>query len=261
MTDSLQRQFVQSDFWQAASGLPKGVFAGQTLSIVDPTQPIVEPYLQQNLALHVGDDATQVQKNRTRLLQQLQSYGATQLIWLNQTHSRIAHEITDKIQLELLDGDGLVTEQKGIGLVMMTADCLPIVVSNQTGSEVACIHAGWRGLADGIIEATVAKMKTQPSYAWIGAAISQPNFEVGAEVKAHFEGISAAFTEDFIAKDNGKYLGDLYAIATKKLTALGVQQVSGADRCSYEEVDKFYSFRRHSQTGRMATFVFISSNC
>lgn len=253
--------FNQSNFWCAATGMPKGVFAGQTVSIVDVTQPIVEPYLQQNLALHVKDNAAQVQHNRAQLLQQLQPYGAKQLSWLNQTHSTTVYVVDDVPRLQLQDGDGLVTQQQGIGLVMMTADCLPIVVSNAAGTEVACIHAGWRGLVDGVIEATINTMQSQPSVAWIGAAISQANFEVGAEVKARFENISPSFAEDFIAKPNDKYLADLYAIATKKLNALGVQQVTGADRCSYAETDKFYSYRRHPQTGRMATFVFISASC
>lgn len=260
MTDVLQAQFEQSNFWYAATGMPKGIFAGQTVSIVDNQAPVIEPYLQQNLALHVQDDAARVQQNRAQLLQQLQRYGAKQLSWLNQTHSTTVYTVDAVPQLQLQDGDGLVTQHKGIGLVMMTADCLPIVVSNAEGTEVACLHAGWRGLADGIIEATLAKMQSQASFAWIGAAISQPNFEVGTEVKARFESLSAEFSEDFIAKPNGKFLADLYAIATKKLKALGVQHVTGADRCSYAEKDKFYSYRRHVQTGRMATFVFISAN-
>ena len=253
--------FNQSRFWHAAIGMPKGIFAGQTLSIVDSEDVHELPFLQQNLALHVGDDSQHVQQNRSHLLQALKPFGVNRLVWLNQTHSTIAHVVEQTPVLTLKDGDGLVTSQKGIGLVMMTADCLPIVVSNDDGSEVACIHAGWRGLADGIIEATVAKMNTQPSHAWIGAAISQKNFEVGPEVKARFVELNAEFANAFIEKDNGKYLADLYKLATLKLKALGVEQVTGADQCSYDDAEKFYSYRRAATTGRMATFVFISANC
>lgn len=253
--------FHQSKLWHAASGMPKGIFAGQTVSIVDPQQAQQLPYLQQNLALHVGDDAQQVQANRARLLQVLKPYGVSRLCWLNQTHSTTAYVVDQAPTLSLRDGDGLLTSEKGVGLVMMTADCLPIVVADADGKEVACIHAGWRGLADGVIEATLAKMKTQPTIAWIGVAISQKNFEVGAEVKARFGALDEAFNDAFIAKDNGKYHADLYAIATQKLLALGVITVTGADQCSYEDSARFYSYRRNSQTGRMATFVFISANC
>ncbi|KAA8732818.1 peptidoglycan editing factor PgeF [Acinetobacter qingfengensis] len=245
--------------WHQAQGLPKDIFAGQTLAIIDSEQTQQQPYLQFNLGLHVGDSASQVQKRRIALLKALQPYGVTRLQWLNQTHSTTAYLVDDQIEATLLDGDGLVTQQKGVALMMMTADCLPIVVSNAQGTEIACLHAGWRGLANGIIEATLAKMQTQPVYAWIGAAISQANFEVGAEVKAAFVSQNSDFENDFIARQNGKYLADLYAIATKKLQALGITSVTGGDRCSYAETDSFYSYRRQAKTGRMATFIFISA--
>lgn len=254
-------EFAQSQFWHAASGMPKAVFAGQSVSVVDKHQPRHLPYLQQNLALHVADDAQAVQLNRMQLLTQLKPFGAQRLSWLNQTHSTDVYVETAVPTLTLRDGDGLVTTEQGVALVMMTADCLPIVVSNEQGTEVACLHAGWRGLANGVVEATIAQMQSKASYAWIGAAISQENFEVGAEVKAQFEQLSADFADDFKAKSNGKYLADLYAIATKKLQALGVGQVFGADLCSYADQERFYSYRRNAQTGRMATFVFISASC
>lgn len=252
--------FFESAFWHASHCMPKGVFAAQTFSIIDQQKPIIEPYLQQNLALHVGDKTKQVQSNRIHLLEQLQAYGVNRLVWLNQTHSTTVYRENAEPSLRLRDGDGLVTQEKGVALVMMTADCLPIVISNQDGTEIACLHAGWRGLADGIIESTVSKMQTPGFSAWIGAAISQQNFEVGAEVKAKFEAINADYANDFLPKQNGKFLADLYSIAIKKLNALGVKAVSGADRCSYAEKQYFYSYRRQAHTGRMATFVFISAN-
>ncbi|MFC3902816.1 conserved hypothetical protein [Acinetobacter marinus] len=246
-----------TNLWLTAEGLPSNVYAGQTLSIINASMDQVQPYLQFNLALHVGDDAAQVQQNRHHLLSALAPLGATTLHWLSQTHSIIAHRIDANITPQLLEGDGLVTSEHGAVLMMMTADCLPIVLSNADGTEVACLHAGWRGLANGIIEATVKKMKSQPTHAWMGAAISQQHFEVGAEVKATFVQENADFENDFLAQADGKFLADLYNIARKKLNALGVDNVSGGTQCTYAEVDKFYSYRRQSITGRMATFIFI----
>lgn len=257
-----EEKMTDSNLWLTAKGLPNNVYAGQTVSVIDPLTNNVSPYLhpsylQQNLALHVGDDARQVQRNRFHLLNALQSFGATQLHWLSQTHSTIAHRVDSVINLQLLEGDGLVTSEQGVALMMMTADCLPIVLSNADGTEVACLHAGWRGLANGIVETTVKQMKSQPSFAWMGAAISQQHFEVGAEVKATFVQENADFETDFISQSNGKFLADLYSIARKKLTVLGVKKVSGGEHCTFAEADKFYSYRRNSMTGRMATFIFI----
>ncbi|OUY05740.1 peptidoglycan editing factor PgeF [Acinetobacter populi] len=260
----IDSDFFQSQYWQAATGLPDHIYAGQTLAIVEKIQnssqaSVVQDFGQQNLGLHVGDVAEAVQHRRIALLKHLQPFGAKRLQWLNQTHSTTAYIVDDRPVLTLLDGDGLVTQSKGVALMMMTADCLPIVVSNAQGTEIACLHAGWRGLANGIIESTLGKMQTQPAYAWIGAAISQPNFEVGAEVKAAFVDQNSDFEADFLARENGKYLADLYGIARKKLKALGIGSVTGGDRCSYAEDQYFYSYRRHAQTGRMATFIFISA--
>lgn len=253
--------FQHAPYWQAAIGLPIQVFAGQTFAMVDKDQEIDvqgEIFGQQNFGLHVGDDAQVVQQKRMQLLQRLQPFGATRLQWLNQTHSTTAYIVDAVPNVQLQDGDGLVTQQQGVALMMMTADCLPIVMSNANGTEVACLHAGWRGLAQGIIEATIAKMQTQPIYAWMGAAISQAHFEVGAEVRAEFVAQNYDFSENFIARDNGKFLADLYGIARKKLQALGVVSITGGDRCSFAEAEQFYSYRRQAKTGRMATFVFIA---
>lgn len=256
--------FSQSQYWHTATGLPKTVYAGQTLAIVDESQSfIVENFLtgfgQQNFGLHVGDNAQLVQNNRMQLLQRLEPFGVKRLQWLNQTHSTTAYPVNDLVNVALLDGDGLVTKQAGVALMMMTADCLPIVVSNAHGDEVACLHAGWRGLANGIIERTIAKMQSPATTAWIGAAISQKHFEVGVDVRDTFIRLNSGYAEDFLDQGHEKYLGNLYSIATKKLKALGVHSVTGADQCSFSEEGRFYSYRRHAKTGRMATFIFITT--
>lgn len=143
--------------------------------------------------------------------------------------------------------------------MMMTADCLPVVLGNADGSEVANLHAGWRGLAGGIVENTIAEMRSKPTWAWLGAAISQPCFEVGAEVKdafcSKYAALATAFQE---AEQAGKYYADLYAIARFILNQHGVATVLGGDQCSYRQEQDYYSYRRHAKTGRMATFVFMS---
>jgi YfiH family protein len=142
--------------------------------------------------------------------------------------------------------------------MMMTADCLPVVLGNAEGTEVANLHAGWRGLANGIIENTVAQMQSQPEWAWLGAAISQPCFEVGAEVKAAFCEKYTELEFAFISgQTEGKYLADLYAIARFILNRLGVQNVLGGNQCSFQQTTDYFSYRRDSKTGRMATFVFM----
>jgi hypothetical protein len=158
-----------------------------------------------------------------------------------------------------LVGDGLVTQRKAHALMMMTADCLPVVMGNAKGTEVANLHAGWRGLAGGIVENTIAAMQTPPTWAWLGAAISQPCFEIGTEVKA-------AFCEKYPELDSafqpgvqtGKYYADLYAIARYILQQHGVNTVLGGDQCSYRQPEEYFSYRREPKTGRMATFVFMA---
>jgi YfiH family protein len=250
--------FTASRLWQPAQGLPAKVFAGQSFALIeDPPAVDNAPYLDFNLGLHVGDAVQAVQSRRMQLLSALQPFGAKRLAWLNQTHSCTAHQLGAALQPELQVGDGLITQQPGVVLMMMTADCLPIVLSNAEGSEVACVHAGWRGLANGVIEASVAKMHQPAAYAWIGTAISAAHFEVGPEVRAVFVDQDHDFINDFALHASGKYLADLYAIARKKLHKLGVGQVLCSRHCSYAE-PQFYSYRRQAITGRMATFVFIS---
>ena len=143
--------------------------------------------------------------------------------------------------------------------MMMTADCLPVVLGNADGSEVANLHAGWRGLAQGIVENTITAMQSQPTWAWLGAAISQPNFEIGTEVKlafcAKYPELETAFQD---SEKVGKFYADLYAIARYILKQQGVETVLGGDQCSYQQTDEYFSYRREAKTGRMATFVFMA---
>lgn len=245
---------------QFVEGLPKGVYVGQTRVHHTQTLATTNQALNGfNLALHVQDDAKRVQRHRMALLQDFASYGVNKVTWMNQTHSTICHTVNEQIPFEPLEGDGLVTQRQGHALMMMTADCLPVVLGNATGTEVANLHAGWRGLAGGIIENTIATMQSAPTWAWLGAAISQECFEIGAEVKLAFCSKYPALEDAFKAGEKAdKYYADLYAIARYILAQQGVQTILGGNQCSYRQEDEYFSYRRHAQTGRMATFVFMA---
>ncbi|RKG32765.1 peptidoglycan editing factor PgeF [Acinetobacter tianfuensis] len=245
---------------QFVQGLPKGVYAGQTRVQHEQALPAQNDALQGfNLALHVNDEASRVQRHRMALLQEFSSYGVDKITWMTQTHSTICHTMNAEMPFTAPEGDGLVTQRQGHALMMMTADCLPVVLGDAAGTEVANLHAGWRGLANGIIENTVAAMQNPPAWAWLGAAISQRCFEIGAEVKDAFCSKYPALESAFKAGEKeGKHYADLYAIARYILREQGVEVVTGGDQCSYSQPEAYFSYRRNAQTGRMATFVFIA---
>ncbi|MFZ3192622.1 MAG: peptidoglycan editing factor PgeF [Moraxellaceae bacterium] len=217
-----------------------------------------------NLALHVGDDARQVQAKRMQLLAALQPYGVERLVWLNQTHSTTVVTVDASLHADLVDADALISMQRGVGLVIMTADCLPVVLTDVTGQAVACLHAGWRGLVDGVIEKTVAQMQSQaqvkPTHAWLGAAIGATAFEVGAEVREQFVLHAVEAAAAFVLQANGQYLADLYQLARLRLHALGITTIQGGDQCTVGSPELFYSYRRDKVTGRMATVAFLPAN-
>lgn len=245
---------------QFVQGLPQGVFVGQTRVQHDQALPSATAELAGfNLALHVNDDPERVQRHRMALLQEFSEHGVNKITWMTQTHSTICRTINAEMPFDALEGDGLVTQIAGHALMMMTADCLPVALGNADGTEVANLHAGWRGLAGGIIENTIAEMQSPPAWAWLGAAICQDNFEIGAEVKQAFCSKYPELDSAFKAGlKEGKFYADLYAIARYILALHGVKTVLGGDQCSYQQPDDYYSYRRASKTGRMATFVFMA---
>ncbi|RJG39506.1 peptidoglycan editing factor PgeF [Motilimonas pumila] len=215
------------------------------------------PFQGLNLGLHVSDLPSDVQRNRSLLQQEL---GLTQpLAWLNQVHSNICIEITKPLK-QIPDVDGSWTRKTVLGCVVMTADCLPILFTDEQGSFVAAIHAGWRGLQSGIIEHTLTQINASPEQVlvWLGPAISQAAFQVGEEVKQAFEEHDADASQAFIADtEAGKWRADLYALAKMRLQRLGVTQVYGGDYCTFNEPERFYSYRRQSMTGRMASVIYL----
>ena len=245
---------------QFVQGLPKGIYVGQTQVHHEKTLATKTPELAGfNLALHVNDDSQRVQQHRMALLEEFSCYGVQKVTWMTQTHSTICHTINAEIPFNALEGDGLVTQTAGHALMMMTADCLPVVLGNAEGTEIANLHAGWRGLANGMIETTIEIMQSPPAWAWLGAAICQDSFEIGAEVKQAFctkyPELDRAFKVGIKAD---KFYADLYAIARYILALQGVKTVLGGDQCSYLQAKDYFSYRRAPKTGRMATFVFMA---
>ena len=216
------------------------------------------PFDTMNLGLHVGDESAAVIENRRRLmaLNALPTVPA----WLRQVHgTRIvpAEGIADSVP-----ADGCWTDAPGRSIAVMTADCLPVVLCDAAGSRVAVVHAGWRGLAAGVLEAALEVFAAgQPLHAWLGPAIGADAFEVGAEVRDTFvrrrAGHAAAFRPAAVA---GKYLCDLYALARDELTAYRWISVSGGEHCTFTERERFHSHRRDgTASGRMATVAWLAA--
>lgn len=188
--------------------------------------------------------------------------------WLRQVHGvRVAD--LDLQQPPEPEADAAVTSRRGVVCVVRTADCLPVLLAAADGSAVAAAHAGWRGLAAGVIEATVDALRARiapgtPVQAWLGPAIGPAHFEVGREVREAFLARDAGCGGGFAAGSPGRWMCDLYALARRRLAALGIAQVSGGGLCTYADEARFHSYRRDVQhrgldaTGRMASFVWLA---
>lgn len=217
----------------------------------------LEPYFSFNLGDHVGDDKSAVKTNRTLLVEKFSL--PQKPIFLTQTHS------TRVLQLpysgQNLEVDAVYTNVPNQVCVVMTADCLPVLFTTTSGNEVAAAHAGWRGLCDGVLEETVKYFQAKPEdiIAWFGPAIGPKAFQVGIDVVEKFvvvdEKAKLAFQPDAI--EEGKYLSNLYQIATQRLNNLGITQIYGGNHCTFNEKEKFFSYRRDNQTGRMASVIWF----
>jgi len=209
------------------------------------------PWASLNLGDHVGDDPAHVAANRARLRQQLPADPG----WLKQIHSTTVVEAG----AGLLEADAAFTRRAATVCAVLTADCLPVLLCNRTGSVVAAAHAGWRGLAGGVLEASVAAMQVPPSeiMAWMGAAIGPQAFEVGDEVRQAFIAQHPEAAVAFLQHAPGKWLADIYQLARIRLNQVGVQAIYGGERCTFNETDSFYSYRRDGVTGRMASLIWL----
>jgi YfiH family protein len=204
-----------------------------------------------NPALHVNDDLETVLHNRKAISQMLNL--PAEPVWLEQIHSDRVIKAGQGIKLEKADAS--YTDQAGVVSVVMTADCLPVLLASRDGTKIAAIHAGWRGLLAGIISNTAAKFKAVDTMAWLGPAIGPDCFEVGSEVKSSFVSKSVEFSCAFKQISEQKCLADIYQLATIELAMLGITQVYGGGFCTVTDRQRFYSYRRDGETGRMATLI------
>lgn len=211
------------------------------------------PYASFNLATHVGDDPEAVAANRQLLRQHLPVAPR----WLTQVHGIVCVDVDAVPQSS--EADACVSRGVSHACAMLTADCLPLLLCDEAGSVVAAAHAGWRGLAAGVIEATVSGMGVAPKnlLAWLGPAIGPAAFEVGADVRAAFLHADGAASAAFAAWGAGKWLCDLYLLARQRLAACGVERVFGGGLCTYADSERFFSHRRDGIGGRMATIVWL----
>ncbi len=212
------------------------------------------PWDSFNLGNHVGDAAAAVTENRRRLRQHLPA----EPLWLKQVHGIGCLDAQRSASNEL--ADAAFTHAPGMVCAVLTADCLPVLLCDEAGTVVAAAHAGWRGLAAGVIESTVMSMGVsgEQLLAWLGPAIGPLNFEVGDEVRATFVAHDIQATAAFAAQTEGKWLCDIYLLARQRLAALGISRTASADFCTVRDKKRFYSYRRDGTTGRMASLIWLS---
>lgn len=214
------------------------------------------PYGTLNLADHVGDDPAAVAENRRRLADVLRLPAAP--VWLTQVHGcQVADVGRDAAPCE---ADAAFADRPGRVCAVLTADCLPLLVADRAGTQVAAVHAGWRGLAAGVVEAALARFEGTPRglLVWLGPAIGPQAFEVGGEVRDAFvardPGAAACFAP---LRPGRSWLADIYALARRRLARAGVGFVGGGGYCTVSDAARFYSYRRDGVTGRMASLIWI----
>jgi len=211
-------------------------------------------YSSMNLADHVGDNLPDVEKNRQILSQQL---NIKPPLWLKQVHGvQVANAIS---AAHHETADAVFTDQADTVCAVLTADCLPLLFCNQPATKVAAAHAGWRGLADGVIESTVETLQEKPEniMVWLGPAIGAECFEVGQDVFDAFVSVDAKAKQAFVKTDATHFLADIYQLARLRLQKLGIEKIYGGGLCTYTDEQRFYSFRKNKTTGRMASMIWI----
>jgi len=233
---------VSTGTWGLAGGLPGGL----------------------NLGLHVGDDATHVGINRARL----QELVGCPILWMDQVHGTQvfdADAIDPDATLEVPVADAALSTRPGRALCIMTADCLPVLFTDRQGRGVAAAHAGWRGLLEGVLEVTMAALRSRIGasaelLAWLGPAIGPTDFEVGDEVRQAFVDRDVAAASFFSPTGRpGKWLGDLEGLARQRMAACGGVVSHGGGFCTVSDPGRFYSHRRDRISGRMASLIWLAS--
>ena len=214
------------------------------------------PYTSFNLGDHVGDDPGTVARNRALLREALEL--PLEPLWLKQVHG--TNVVAAAAAHIGVTADGAWTDRPGVVCAVLTADCLPVFLCDRRGTKVALLHAGWRGLAAGVIEAGVRALATPGAelLAWLGPAIGPDSYEVGDDVRRVFLDDDPGAAEGFRPASAGRWHADLHALARRRLRQQGVCAVYGGGRCTRREGDTFYSFRRDGATGRMASLIWLA---
>ncbi|WP_323754719.1 peptidoglycan editing factor PgeF [Marinobacter sp.] len=218
------------------------------------------PWQSLNLGGHVGDNSADVARNRQRLAS-VMGIESGQIGWLNQVHGTRAVELTSNNLNDCPDADASFTRERGVVCAILTADCLPVMLADRSGAVVGAAHAGWRSLCGGVLENLIEAMAVEQSelVAWFGPSIGPANFEVGPEVQAAFVEQQAESASAFCTQGArpGHFIADIYELARLRLTRAGVTDIHGGGLCTVGDSERFYSYRRDGQTGRMATLVWL----
>jgi YfiH family protein len=232
--------------------LPAGVRAVFTTRLGGFSQA---PWDSFNLGAHVGDAPEHVASNRARLRELLDLPGEPG--WLNQVHGTEVADLDSPSTQSPVTADASIASTAGKACVIMVADCLPVLFASRDGRRIGAAHAGWRGLAAGVLENTVAAMRVPAGElrAWLGPAILQPNFEVGADVREAFVASDGRAADYFVPNARGRWQADLVGLARHRLRALGIDDISGGQWCTVADPRRFFSHRRDGRGGRMAAVI------
>jgi polyphenol oxidase len=233
------------------------------------------PYASLNLGAHVGDAATAVAENRRRVRLQLQLPGEP--VWIEQIHGVDVVELDGMVGVPAAPAvasaaatapvaapraDAIVARSAGRVCAVQVADCLPVLIAARDGRAVAAVHAGWRGLAAGVLEAALRRLDVDPTLlmAWLGPAIGAEHFEVGAEVRSVFVDHDPQAERAFAANPRGRWQCDLVALARQRLARAGVADLYGGTWCTYADPARFFSYRRDGRCGRMAALIWLDGS-
>ena len=214
-------------------------------------------FASMNLGGGGGDDPAHVARNRLIVREQLPAMPR----WMKQVHGTDVADLDVLGESQVPVADAAVASKPGRVAVVLTADCMPLFLADESGERVAVTHAGWRGMAAGVIERTVEAMGSQPSrvVAWMGPTIGPAAFEVGPEVREAFMADDPDAGGAFRSHKPGKFMADLYSLARRRLAGAGVTRVHGGGFCTYTETQRFFSYRRAQKSGRMGAFIWIET--
>ena len=220
------------------------------------------PYASLNLAQHVGDARTAVIENRRRVRSELAL--PCEPLWLAQLHGTRVHDADAEPSVPGAAppaADAAITRAGNHVLAVLVADCLPVLLARRDGAAIAIAHAGWRGLAAGVLEAALEALASPPGelLAWLGPAIGTRHFEVGDDVLEAFTRHDAAARSAFTPNGRGRWQCDLHGLARQRLRSAGLQALYGERRCTFSEPERFYSYRRDGVTGRMAALLWMAA--